>query len=61
MLTWKEKVWKLTSVLVRRDYAFDKVMLYLEENDEEQATVNDLIVQIKKYLWLVMMIMTRRG
>ena len=35
--------------------------LYLEANDEEQTTVNDLIVNIKTYLWLVMMIMTHRG
>ena len=32
--------------------------LYLETNDEEQTTVNDLIVNIKNSLWLVMMIMT---
>ena len=35
--------------------------LYLEANDEEQTTVNDLIVNIKKSLWIVMMIMTHRG
>ena len=35
--------------------------LYLEANDEEQTTVDDLIVNIKKSLWLVMMIMTHMG
>ena len=35
--------------------------LYLEVNDEEQTTVNDLIINIKNSLWLVMMIMTHRG
>ena len=35
--------------------------LYLEANDEEQTTVNDLIVNMKNSLWLVMMIMTHRG
>ena len=35
--------------------------LYLEANGEEQTTVNDLIVNMKNSLWLVMMIMTHRG
>ena len=35
--------------------------LYLEANCEEQTTVNDLIVNMKNSLWLVMMIMTHRG
>ena len=30
--------------------------LYLEANDEEETTVNDLIINIKNHLWLVMMI-----
>ena len=34
--------------------------LYLEAN-EEQSTVNDLIVNITNSLWLVMMIMTHKG
>ena len=51
MLNRKEKVWKLASVLVHREEPFDKVMLYLEANDDEQTTVNDLIVKIKKVIW----------
>ena len=35
--------------------------LYLEANYEEQTTVNDVIVNIKNSLWLVMMMMTHRG
>ena len=35
--------------------------LYLEANGEEQTTVNDLIINMKNSVWLVMMIMTHRG
>ena len=30
--------------------AFKKVILYLEQNDEEQITINDLIQKMEEYL-----------
>ena len=48
MLTWKENVWKLASVLAQ-SRGLIRWCLYLEANDEEQTTVNDRIVNIKKF------------